>query len=199
MPWRLSRWKVCDGGCCVRSPRFPRPAGGPDPDRPAFNADCVFHLNQPGGTSPDGSTWRGGCQLYTEILEAITARNASNNMSRVRLSDLRAKAGLVSVIDANTTPQLRTFRDTPIQWFLDTCWKWPYKSPLISAFWERVKALGLAHEDDGFSPLLDPARTYTDAEREAIEQEFHVTDAQVRAGTAIAEEPACCFYWEQVP
>ncbi len=48
MSWHLARWKPCDGGCCVRSPRFPRPDG----------ADCVYHLNTEGEY--------GGCALIRD-------------------------------------------------------------------------------------------------------------------------------------
>lgn len=195
MSWKLSRWKGCDGGCCVRSPRFPKATPGPDLARPAFKADCIYHEKTGSGTNPDGSHWFGGCALYREINEVIAARNGTN---RVRRQDLESKPNLGPVVKNLISPLNRTTRGPAIQWFLDTCWKWPAMTPTIAAFVDKAKALGIFTDDPGFSPLADSSRIYTDEEKAALDQEFHVTHAQVQAGTAVNEEPACCFYWEQV-
>ena len=198
MPWKLSRWKTCDGGCCVRSPRFPNPGGGPDPERPAYMADCIYHLNEPGGTSPDGTQWRGGCQVYKELLTAIANRNAETNMNRLRLADIMAQPTLRQLVNKEIRPALRESRGEPIQWFGDTCWKWPVMTPLISALWGRAKSLGLVADDPGFSPVLMYDRVYTDEEREAMGQEFHVTWEQVQSGEAATVPASCCHVWEAV-
>lgn len=161
-------------------------------------ADCIYHLNEPGGTSPDGTQWRGGCQLYKEMLAAIASRGAETNMNRLRLQDLRAQPNIRQLIDEEVRPALRESRGKPVQWFGDTCWKWPVMTPLISALWERAKALGLVADDPGFSAVLMYDRDYSDAEREALGQEFHVTDAQVLDGTAATVPATCCHYWKAV-
>lgn len=200
MPWKLARWKPCDGGCCVRSPRFPKSAnlGKVDPERPAFMADCVYHLNQAGGTSPDGSTWRGGCALYIDLLQAVDERNAATNISRLRTQDITSKPNLGPVVQNAVTVEGRTLRENVRQWFFDTCWVWPVPTPLIQSVIDRVKQFGFYRDDPGFSAKLSYERTYTDAERAAAGQEFHVTDAEVKAGTAASHEPACCHYWMSV-
>ena len=196
MPWKLARWKPCDGGCCVRSPRFPRAQGGPDNTRPAWLADCIYHENQPGGISPDGTEWRGGCTLYTELLGVIASRGGVNN---VRIQDLRGLNNFGRFVRGQEPPpNHRTFRGNTVQWFLDTCWKWPVMTPTITALINRAKALGIFQDDPGFSAVLAYETEYTDEQRVALGQEFHVTHEQVVAGTAVNEEPACCHYWQQV-
>jgi hypothetical protein len=200
MPWKLTRWKPCDGGCCVRSPRFPRAdnLGTVPGAHPAFMADCVYHLNEPGGTNPDGSTWRGGCALYRDLLQAVAERNAANNISRLRTTDVLSKPSLGPIIREEVAVSGRDFRLNVRQWFLDTCWIWPVPTTLIQAVITRLQGFGWYQNDPGFSAKLSTTTIYTDAEKAATEQEFHVTWAQVQDGSALTVPATCCWVWEPV-
>lgn len=62
--WKLVKFRPCDGGCCVDSPRFPRTGSrfGANPNTTRIKgADCIYHLN--GIEEPYG-----GCVLYKEAI-----------------------------------------------------------------------------------------------------------------------------------
>lgn len=195
MPWKCARWKSCDGGCCVRSPRFPRAMPGPDATRPAYMADCRFHLNQAGGTNPDGSSWRGGCQVMQAIYAIIAARGG---VSKVRAQDITGNTTLAAVRAVTTEPKRTIDRRGGLFWFINTCFMWPLPTATQTAFRDRLVTLGLIPASDASYPLVDAAKpSYTDAERTAKGQEFHVT-SDMTAPQKAAQEPACCFEWEPV-
>ncbi len=81
MSWHLARWKPCDGGCCVRSPRFPRADG----------TDCTFHLNTEGEY--------GGCALYKDALAGASLPLSGADAERFRDTCLTWPALLDRVYD----------------------------------------------------------------------------------------------------
>lgn len=203
MPLRLFRYKDCDGGCCWRSPRFakanPTPA---DMDKKSYLADCRYHLNEPGGTSPDGSTWRGGCAIYKELLKAVeggktltqAALDASSNWSEI----------------AAITKDDENLRDIDprggAQWF-QTCWVWPVATPTLDAV--RTEMVKLGHWD-GIEFGFDYVTEYDESEvtwvknpqtgkahRSIRGQHFNVEHDWTAKEIADAE-PACCHRWEPV-
>ena len=191
--WKIVRWKPCDGGCCTRSPRFPQDNPTPrDPARPAFHADCRYHLNEPGGISADGSEWRGGCEIYKELLANVATRGG--DPTQVTEADLDADPKLTE-IRAITSEALRQIhKDGGLQWFMETCWEWPAATPTLTALRERMEALGMI-DPVQIGGVIDYATVYTDRQRTDIGQEFHITHDMTRAQRD-AEEPACCHVWE---
>ncbi len=180
MPWKLSKWKDCDGGCCVRAPRFPR-----DLDNPGMS-DCVYHENGPGG---EGRDLRGGCRLIRELNSSIVAHP---NVDR---DDLLGRSNFSAVKDKLEPPH-GLWQKNPLQWFFDTCWGWPVRSPAIKGILQKVKVLGLWDEDT-YDPGMEYDRVYSDQEMENFSQTFHVTSDMTQAEKE-AQEPACCHLWEEV-
>ncbi len=197
MPWRLARWKDCDGGCCVRSPRFPKANPTPiDATRPAYMAGCRYQLNEPGGTSPDGASWRGGCVLYKELLGAISDRGDR----AVRKSDLDALPEFSKMRVIASEDSRAIDARGALSWF-QTCWQWPAATPTLAKLRDRFTQLGL-WDGDGFGIEYDTI--YDDSEAEIVDghrairgQAFHVEDEWDAAKRAIAE-PACCHFWQAV-
>ncbi len=174
MTWKLSKWKDCDGGCCVRAPRFPR-----DPENPSMS-DCVYHENGPGG---DGDDVRGGCRLIREL----------NSADLIPVTEVLSKGKLLEM-QGRQEPPHGPWAKRPLQWFLDTCWGWPVRPPNIMGLLQRMKSVG-RWDDTDYSPGFEYDKVYTDEEIQG--QTFHVTSDMSQVEKE-AQEPACCHYWEEV-
>jgi len=172
----------------VRSPRFPKPNLTPlDNTRPAYYADCRYHLN-------NGTSWRGGCAIYNEINALIASKGG--DISKITKGNLLSQA-LTGEIRAITTEPLRTIDARGgLYWFIHTCYLWPVPTAQQIAFKDRLVALGLMPPIGNEYPLMQD-KVYTDAEKEAAGQTWHVTDDMTAAEKA-AQEPSCCFFWKVV-
>lgn len=191
--WKLIRWKPCDGGCCARSPRFPKDNLTPrDATRPAFHADCRYHLNEAGGTSADGTQWRGGCAIYKELLANVATRGG--DATQVTRGELDADEKLTEISNIVSEPLRQIHKEGGLQFFMETCWEWPAATPTLTALRERMEALGMISPVQ-IGGVIDYDTVYTDQERAAIGQEFHITHDMTRAQRT-AQEPACCHVWE---
>ena len=196
MPWRLALWKPCDGGCAVRAPTFPEDSnrGTVAGRHPDFMAGDRFQLNEVGGTSPDGREWSKGNLLHKELWALYEAKG--RNPKRIRLSGLKALLGFGQLFHLNW-PLQGLWKGKAIQWFLDRDFGWPVRGPHVQAVLDRMAELGL-WDATLYDPGLDYETVYSDEERAALGQEFHVTADMTKAEKE-AEEPACCHYWEKVP
>ncbi len=195
MAWQLKRWKSCDGSCSIRSPSFPDLANrGTVADRhPDYMAGDRFKLSESGGTSPDGMEWTGGNQLHKELWDLY--ESVSRRPQAITLQALQALPGFGQLFTLDW-PKQGLWKGLAIQWFLDRDFGWPARTPHITAILNRMAELGLWNPnlyDSGIS--YDTV--YTDEERKALGQEFHVTAAMSPAEKE-AVEAACCHYWERV-
>jgi hypothetical protein len=163
-------------------------------------AGCRYQLNEPGGTSPDGTQWRGGCALYKELLALIADRGPAP----VRARDLRELTEFDKMRRIAAEPLRTIGKRGALQWF-QTCWQWPAATPTLAKLRDRLTQLGLWDGDD-FG--IDYDTIYDDSEVEMVETEdgehrairsqmFHVEDEWDAAQRAAAE-PACCHFWERV-
>lgn len=212
MPWKLSRWKACDGGCCTRSPRFPNEptthietvGDGPTvevdvityPERPAYMAGCRYQLNEPGDTSPDGTDWLGGCVIYKELLGAI----ADSGQTPVSKKDIDKLTEFTKMRVIATEDSRAIDPRGALSWF-QTCWQWPAPTPTLAKLRDRLTQLGLW---DGRDFGIEYDTVYDDSEAEIVNghrairgQTFHVEDEWDAAKRAAVESP-CCHFWERV-
>ncbi len=181
----------------MRSPRFPKANPTPvDPERPAYMAGCRYQLNEPGGSSPDGASWRGGCVLYKELLGTIADRGDR----QVRKSDIDALPEFTAMRVIATEDSRAIDPRGALSWF-QTCWQWPAATPTQAKLRDRFTQLGL-WDGRGFGIEYDTA--YDDSEAEIVNghrairgQAFHVED-EWDAVQRAAAEPACCHFWESV-
>src|SRR3990167_6800070 len=145
MPYKLVRWKPCDGGCATRSPRFPNQANlGTVADRNLkFMAGDRYQRNYPGGVSPDGLAWVGGNEVHTQIwgLYESLGRNPQR-ITRRNFTALPAIAEIMALegVEGSTGP---AWENKALQWFLDTDFVLPCRTPHVKAILDRLAALGL--------------------------------------------------------
>lgn len=196
MGWRLAKWKDCDGGCGVRAPSFPNVTNrGTIPGRHEdFMAGDRYILGDlAGGINLDGNVWRNGNRLHKELWDLYEEKN--RNTKRIKLSDLRSLPNFGQLFNLNW-PLQGMWNGNAIQWFLDRDFGWPVRGPHVQAILDRMAELGL-WDSTLYDPGMDYTTVLTNEEREALMQEFHVTDDMTQAEKE-AEEPACCHYWEDV-
>ncbi|KKN36035.1 hypothetical protein LCGC14_0777740 [marine sediment metagenome] len=196
MSWKLSRWKPCDGGCAVRSPTFPDETNkgtvlGRHED---YMAGDRYKLSDIGGTNPDGFEWTGGNLLHKELWALY--ESVGRNAKRLRLADLKALPGFGQLFGLNW-PLQGLWKGNAIQWFLDRDFGWPVRGVHVQAILDQMAKLGL-WDSALYDPGLDYTTVYSDEEREALGQTFHVTDKMTQTEKE-TEEPACCHFWEKVP
>ncbi len=194
MPWQLRRWKSCDGGCSVRAPSFPDLNNrGTVPGRhPDFMAGDRFKLAETGGTTPDGMPWTGGNQLHKEIWELY--EKVGRDAERISLADLQALPNFSILFDIDW-PKQGAWKSNAVQWFLDRDFGWPVRTGHVMRILNRMAVLSL-WDPKLYNPGLSYDATYSDKERAALGQEFHV-DADMTDAERRAQEPACCHYWER--
>ncbi len=195
MPWELKRWKSCDGGCATRSPTFPDLNNrGTVPDRhPDFMAGDRFKLNEAGGTTPDGMEWTGGNQLHKELW-ALYER-VGRDANRIALADLEALPNFGPLFTLDW-PKQGAWKGNAIQYFLDRDFGWPVRTRHVMSILNRMADLGL-WDPKLYDSGISYNTVYSDREREALGQEFHVTAGMSQAEKE-ATDAACCHYWESV-
>jgi len=161
MPWKLAQWKPCDGGCSVRSPRFPRPDRlGTVPGRnPRYMAGDVMQMQEPGGTSPDGIAWVGGNRALKELWELY--ESVERNAQRIRARDVQALPSITEILARTVDVGPAWAERGPLQWHLDTDFGWPVRGPHIQAMLGRLAALGL-WDPDFYSTGMDYDTVFPD-------------------------------------
>jgi hypothetical protein len=195
MAWQLKRWKTCDGGCSIRAPSFPDLANrGTVADRhPDFMAGDRFRLSESGGTSPDGLEWSGGNRLHKELWDLY--ESVSRRPKDITLAALEALPGFGQLFTLDW-PKQGIWKGNAIQWFLDRDFGWPVRTPHIQAILNRMAELGI-WKPNLYDSGISYDTVYTDKERAALGQEFHVT-AEMTQAEKEAVPAACCHYWERV-
>lgn len=199
MPWKLVRG-ICAGGCAIRAPRFPN-----NKLSQAYSGDRYL-TNQVGGVSPDGYEWSQGNAVHAELWALYEAKGRNTN--RIKLADIDALP-LLSAIRAETDwPRQSMWKNAPLQWFLDTDFGWPVRTPHIQAILDRFEELGL-WDSTVYDPGLSYDVEYADDEAKVVigkdglehisirKQMFHIeydwTPEQIADS-----QPACCHRWVPV-
>ena len=152
-----------------------------------------FKTSKAGGTSPDGMLWTGGNQLHAEIWRLY--ESLGRNASGIRLADLQALPNFGALFGLDW-PLQGAWKGKAVQWFLDRDFGWPVRTPHIQAILDQMAVLGIWDPtlyDLGISYDV----IYTDRQRAALGQEFHV-DAGMTKAEKEAVPAACCHYWERV-
>ncbi len=195
MGWKLSKWKRCDGGCSIRSPTFPDEANkGTVPGRHEdYMAGDRYTLHESGGMNLDGGEWAGGNLLHKEIWALYESKR--HKAQRITLVDLQRLPAFGQLFSLDW-PLQGLWKGNAIQWFLDRDFGWPVRGPHVQAILDQMARLGLWNSTL-YDPGLDYETVYTDEEREALAQEFHVARDMAQAEKE-AQEPACCHFWEQI-
>ena len=216
MPYKLARWKPCDGGCAVRSPRFPNLANlGREPGRdPKYMAGDRFQRAYPGGTSPDGLEWVGGNEAHKQLWDLYESLN--RNPQRITRRNFTALPAIISIMALEGVPGCTgpAWENKALQWYLDTDFGWPCRTPHVQAILTRLAELGLW--DATFSDITmsydtiypdewvqDPVDGHVNVGMPTMwrggagfgGQTFHVEAAMTPAEKA-AQEPACCHMWQ---
>ncbi len=191
--WKLARWKPCDGGCSVRAPTFPDETnrGTVDGRHEDYMASDRYKLDESGGTTPDGMEWTKGNLLHKELWSLY--EDKGRRVGQIEIADLHALPGFGQLFSLDWPPQ-GIWQGNAIQWFLDRDFGWPVRGPHVQAILDRMAELGL-WDSKLYDPGLDYDMIYTDHQRAAMGQEFHITHDMTKAKRA-AQEPACCHVWE---
>lgn len=217
MGWRLARWKPCDGGCAKRSPRFPIPGA---PER--FNAGDRFTDPNLSGTTRDGQPFTNGNTVHAALWALYDSVNG--NVNRIRANDITSLVPVAQLLlrSADVGPQWAA--KGPLQWYLDTDFAWPVRTPDHVALLNRLAALGL-WDPNFYNPQMDYTTVYPDSNLQPSPppepgkhvanevnvgmpiirggqpgfggQTFHVQHWMTPAERA-AVPNSCCHYWEQV-
>ncbi len=195
MPWQLKRWKSCDGGCSKRSPSFPDLNNrGTVPDRhPDFMAGDRFKLTEVGGITPGDMEWIGGNALHKELWDLYN--RIGQRADRIAMRDLEMLPNFSTLLTLDW-PKQGMWKGNAVQWFLDRDFGWPVRTRHVMKILNRMAVLGL-WDPKLYDPSLSYDVTYSDEERVALGQEFHVT-ADMSQEEKEAVPAACCHYWERV-
>ncbi len=195
MAWRLARWKDCDGGCSTRSPTFPdlNNRGSVPGRHPDYMAGDRYKLADGRGASPDGTAWVGGNQLHKELWGLY--ERVGRRAERITLPALKALPNFGTLFEMDW-PMQGAWKGNAVQWFLDRDFGWPVRGDHVQAILDRCATLGI-WDPTLYDPGLDYVTTYSDDERKALGQEFHV-DADMTDAQRARVPAACCHYWERV-
>ena len=120
-----------------------------------------YQRDYPLSTSPDGTQFVGGNQAHAEIWALY--ESLGRDASKITRRNFRALPAIAEIIALEGTEGATgpAWENRALQWYLDTDFGWPVRTPHIKAILDRLAALGLwdatFHDD-----MMDYETVYPD-------------------------------------